>query len=49
MKQSSQNQGLFRWFAKFILMMINQSNDTNLIMKFTAIFKLNATNHCFRK
>jgi hypothetical protein len=39
MKQSSQNLGLLRWFAKFILIMINQSNDTNLIMKFNTIFK----------
>jgi hypothetical protein len=39
MKQLSQRLGLLRWFAKFILIMINQSNDTNLIMKFNAIFK----------
>lgn len=37
MKRLSQSLGLLRWFAKFIFMMINQSNDTNLILKFYII------------
>ena len=49
MKQLSQRLGLLRWFAKFILIMINQSNDTNLIMKFNTIFKRTQHNYCFEK